>query len=101
MKPLPLSFMIIALAAGCQAGWVRQDGAAVEAARLEQARETCRVERKLEALERARGERDEGLRQANSNQNKMQVREDFAGIERQVLGEIDACMRQQGYARQG
>lgn len=91
--------MLIVLAAGCQAGWVRQDGDAVDSARLEQARATCRVERKLEALERARDERDQNLRLAKSNQNKMQAREDFASVERQVLDEIDACMRRQGYAR--
>ena len=99
MKPAPPFLASIVLAAGCQPGWVGQDGRAADAQRLEQARAACRVERRLEALERARGERDEGLRQANSNQNKMQVREDFAAIERQVLDEIDACMRQRGFTR--
>lgn len=101
VKSLPLPLLFIALAAGCQSGWVGEDGAAANAQRLEQARAACRVERKLEALERARSELDRGLRQANSNQNKMQVREDFASVERQVLTEIDACMQLQGYTRRG
>jgi hypothetical protein len=101
MKPALLPIVFVALAAGCQSGWVGQDGSAADAPALEQALAACRVERKLEALERARDERDAGLQQAASNQNKMQVREDFASVERQVMDEIDACMRQQGFTRGG
>lgn len=101
MKPAPLTLAVIALATGCQSGWVGREGSAVDAQRLEQARSACRVERKLEALERARNERDAGLQQASSNQKKMQVREDFASVERQVMEEIDDCMQQQGFIRRG
>ncbi|MGD8419554.1 MAG: hypothetical protein PVI70_19420 [Gammaproteobacteria bacterium] len=101
MRTLLSAAVSITLAAGCQAGWTRRDGAAVDASRLEQALKVCRVERKLAGLERARDERDRGLRQAGSNQATTQVKEDFAAIERQVQAEIDACMQQQGYARKG
>lgn len=98
---LLLPALILVLAVGCQTGWVRQDGGAVDATRLEQARSACDVERQLAALERAREDRDRGLQQANTNQGKMLAREDFAAVEQRVEREIEACMRQQGYARQG
>ena len=101
MRTLLQALLLTALTAGCQSGWVRPDGAAVDATRLERAREVCRIERKLAGLERAREERDQGLRQAKSNQATMQVKEDFATIERQVQAEIESCMRRQGYARKG
>jgi hypothetical protein len=101
MKRLLQAFLLAALAGGCQSGWVRSDGAAADATRLERARKVCRVERKLAALERTREERDRELRQSNSNQVTMQVKEDFAAVERQVQEEIEACMRQQGFARKG
>jgi hypothetical protein len=101
VKPVPFTIFVVVLATGCQSGWVGEDGSAADAQRLEQARAACRVESRLEALERARGERDEGLRQAAANQDKMQVREDFASVERRVQKEIDACMRQRGFIRGG
>jgi len=101
MRTLLQVFLLTAFVTGCQSGWVRLDDRSVDATRLERARQVCRVERKLAALERAREERDKGLRQTNSNQATMQLKEDFAAIERQVQAEIESCMRKQGYARKG
>jgi len=101
MRKLLPAGLCAALAAACQTGWVRPDGAAVDAARLDRAQQDCRVEQKLAALERAREARGRQLGQAGSNQASMLAREDYAAIERQLQGEIDACMRLQGYTRKG
>lgn len=98
VKPALFTIFAVVLSAGCQSGWVGEDGSAADSQRLEQARAACHVESRLEALDCARGE---GLRQATTNQSMMQVREDFASVERQLLEEIDACMRQQGFTRGG
>ena len=101
MKAIFLGFLVTALTllGGCSSQWYRLDGASVDDADLQQALTTCRVARKLEGLERARDERNDGLDQSKSNQQSMQVRETFSEIERQVYREIDTCMSKQGYRR--
>jgi len=91
--------LTLPLLACAQLEWRRLDGAAVDEQALQQARQTCRIERKLTALERAREERDSDLGDAGSNQAKMTVKDEFAEVERQVYREIDTCMSQQGYRR--
>lgn len=102
MKVLFNSLLIVtlSLAGGCQQlKWVNLDGSSVNETGLEKAKKACRVGRKLEALERARDERDDDLARANSNEAKMLVKDDFAAVERQVYKEIDICMHRQGYKR--
>jgi hypothetical protein len=94
--------LLTSLASGCSGlNWTRLDGSSADEARLEKALQTCRVERKLEGLERAREDRSRALGEAKSNQQKMVAREDYAEIERQVYQEIDTCMYRQGFRRPG
>ena len=98
---IPLIALTLAAVAGCQPKWVRLDGNSVEQVRLEEARQACRVDRKLAALERAESEKSKNLSQAKTNEAKMLLKDDFDLVERQVYREIDACMRRQGYRKQG
>ena len=92
--------LLTILAAGCSTiTWTRLDGGSADEARLAQALETCRVERKLEGLARAEEDRSRQLGVAKSNQQKMVARETYADIERQVYREIDTCMYGQGFRR--
>ena len=99
MKFYPVTTVLLSLAliAGCQPQWVRLDGRDVKDARLEEAKRTCRVERKLAALGHAEDERDDDLASAGSNEAKMLVKEDFEQVRRQVYREIYICMDKQGY----
>jgi hypothetical protein len=81
---LPLLLVALSLASGCQPKWLRLDGSSADEARLEKAKKTCRVDRKLAALER---------------EAKMLIKEDFDAVERQVYKEIDICMHGEGYKR--
>jgi len=101
MKVLSVSLLalFLSLASGCQLKWVRLDGSSVDQATLEQARQTCRVDKKLAGLERAREERDDKLAKSSTNEAKMLLKDDFAAVEKQVYQEIDTCMNKQGYRR--
>lgn len=96
---VPLLAVFLLLASGCQLKWVRLDGDSVDQARLEEAKQSCRVERKLAALERAREERDDKLARSSTNEAKMLLKDDFDAVEKQVYLEIDTCMHKQGYMR--
>lgn len=99
LKALAVGALTIPLLACAQLEWTRLDGADFEDTALQQARQACRIERKLDALERAREQRDSDLGDASSDQAKMRIKDEFASIERQVYREIDTCMSRQGYRR--
>ena len=75
------------------------DGGSADEARLQQAQKECRIETKLQGLERAREDRDKGLAKAATNQRQMLVKDEYEEIKRQVYREIDTCMNRQGYKR--
>jgi hypothetical protein len=70
---LPLLLVALSLASGCQPKWLRLDGSSADEARLEKAKKTCRVDRKLAALERAREERDDDMAKSSTNEAKMLI----------------------------
>lgn len=103
MKTLPIitTTLTVVLFAGCQSNldWKPLGSGSAEAAKLEEARKTCRIDIKLAGVDRAEEERDEKLGQASTNQAKMAVKDDYEALRRQVYREIDTCMRKQGYKR--
>ena len=101
MKAFSLSLLVVALsvASGCQSKWVSLDGSSASETGLEAAKKTCRVDRKLTALERAREERNDDISNSSTNEARMVIKEDFDAVERQVYKEIDICMRREGYRR--
>jgi hypothetical protein len=88
---LPLLLVALSLASGCQPKWLRLDGSSADEARLEKAKKTCRVDRKLAALD--------DMAKSSTNEAKMLIKEDFDAVERQVYKEIDICMHGEGYKR--
>ena len=101
MKVFSVSLLVmtLTLASGCQPNWTRLDGGSADEAGLQTAKKTCRVEKKLAALERAREGRDDDITKSSSNDSKMLIKDDFAAVERQVYREIDICMHREGYKR--
>ena len=101
MKVFSLSLLVVALslASGCQSKWAGLDGSSADEAGLEKAKKTCRVDRKLAALERAREERNDDISNSSTNEAIMLIKQDFDAVERQVYKEIDICMHGEGYKR--
>ena len=103
MKTLPIITipLTLALLAGCgqKLSWTRLDGGSADQARLQQAQKECRIEIKLQGLERAREDRDKGLAESSTNQGQMLVKDEYEEIKRQVYREIDTCMNKKGYKR--
>lgn len=101
MKVFSLSLLVVALsvASGCQSKWVSLDGSSADETGLEKAKKTCRVDRKLAALDRAREERNDDIAKSSTNEGRMLIKENFDAVERQVYKEIDICMHSEGYKR--
>lgn len=102
MKVIVINLLLatlLLLGACTGAPWFRLDGASFDDADLEQAKQTCRVERKLGGLQRAVEERDTELDQAQSDAERSRIKAEFDQINRQVYREIDTCMYKQGFRR--
>ena len=100
MKSILPALLALTLLAGCQSNrWVRLDDKPADAASLQQARQSCRIEQKMAELERARDAGNESLRKANSNAAKMVARDNIQITERAINAEIDACMQAEGFKR--
>lgn len=103
MKVLPLLTVIAAstLIGACssQLQWSNLDGSSPDTAELQEASKTCRIDKKLAALENADSERGSKVRKAKSDEARMLFNEDFDQVRKQVYREIDTCMSRQGYKR--
>ena len=79
--------------------WKPLDGGSANEARLQAARQVCRIEIKLAGLKRAEQDRDEKRRRASTEQAKTRAMNEYEQVKQQVYREIDTCMYQQGYQR--
>ena len=92
---------LLMLLGGCQSSWVALNGNSTSADELQAARQACRIDEKLAALKQAEIAKNNRVSKAPSNEAKMLLKDDHALGERAVRAEIEACMRQQGFEKQG
>lgn len=93
-KLIPLVSLMLMLP-GC-GGWVWLDGSTVDSGSIKAAEKQCRIEERMDNLERAEDARDEQLSRAETDQARRLARENFDRIERQTDAEIRSCMRKLG-----
>lgn len=93
-KLIPLLSLTLLLP-GC-GGWVWLDGSTVDSGSLSAARKQCRIEERMENLEKAEDARDEQLSQAKTDAAEREARENFKRIQRLHDAEIRSCMRKLG-----
>jgi len=93
-KLIPLLSLMLILP-GC-GGWVWLDGSTVDSGSLDAARKQCRIEERLDNLEKAEDARDEQLSRAKTEKAELEARENFKRIQRQTDAEIRSCMRKLG-----
>lgn len=87
------------LFSACQSGWVPIDGVESSASGLEQARQSCRIDEKLAALEQAKAANSIEATEAGSNEARMAKIDEFGVLRSEVYLEIDRCMQAEGYRR--
>lgn len=86
---------VLALTA-CQSGWVRLDGSKPTASELEKARNVCKVDEKLAALEEIRSADNAATPEVTSNQARMLRIENYELERTRVQRGIDDCMQAEG-----
>jgi len=88
-----LLLLSVATLGACQPGWVRLDGSQPGSDELAQARDACKVDDKLAALESFSSAESAP---ANSNEARMLRIENYDVESARVYREIDACMQREG-----
>ncbi len=90
---------VLVLMSACQLKWVKLDGSNPDEARLEKAMRSCRVDKKLAALERAGDENKKKIAGTKDRDRKQQLKDGHEAVRETVYREIDTCMRRKGYQR--
>lgn len=93
--------LALVLIGGCQIKWVKLDGSTATDAKLQNARTTCRVDKKLAGLERAEKEMKRQVSATRTKESKQALEQEFDTVEITVYREIDICMHKQGLKRTG
>jgi len=96
-----LIILALVLIGGCQIKWVKLDGSSATDTKLQKARTTCRVDKKLAGLERAEKEKNREVKAAKTKASKQALKQEYEAVVITVYREIDICMHKQGLKRTG